>query len=225
MKIILSLVLCLSQLFFTQAVKADMIHVFPFWDESETESVAQEMVFTDGDILLTVTAWTASFNGDQEQLQDWQQVIGDDLGVYRDENGLGVISSDEDGNDLDGGSSGNYNNDPDEGLLLVFSAVVDLVDIFVGDLSSNDDFNFSVVQLIGPDAIKLNNTEEDISGPEFESEWAFEFDPTFSGSAFLVWVDGSSDDIELLGVAVVSAPASISIFIISMGLLLVRRRA
>lgn len=205
---------------------AGTIHQFALWDENDIESVSEEMGFVDGDVSLTVSAWTASFNTQQQQGEDWSKVTGNDVGVYQDYWGLGVISSPGDGNDLDGGSSGDYADDPDEGLLLVFSRRVDVLDIFVGDLDGNDDINFSVVDLTNPDAPVLGNSEVDFYGPDFQVEWAFGLGPQFTGSAFMLWVDGDSDDVELLGVTVkkVPTPATLLLFMAGLTGLVIRRR-
>ena len=205
---------------------ASTIHVFPLWDNTSNETVSEEMYFEDNGVTMTVSAWTTSFDSSQQQLEDWNKVSGSDVGVYRDENGLGVISSQGDGNDLDGGSSSNFADDPDEGLLLTFSHEVNILDLFVGDLDYNDDFNFSLVDLTNPDTPVLVASDIDISGPEFETEWPFLFSHGFTGSAFMVWVDGGSDDIELLGVAVQKVPVPATVYLMLAGLagLAYRRR-
>ncbi len=207
-------VLCICQALLSFNASADLI--FPLWSDG-TETVAEEMIFADGDVSLSVTAWTSSYNSDGDQLEDWMQVTGSGLGVYQDENGLGVISSVDDGNDLDGGSSSNYLDDPDEGLLFLFSEVVNIFDIFMGDLDSSDDFNISVVDFLSPTEIVLSQTETDIFGPPFETEFPFIFDGEFRGSAFMVWVDGGSDDVEVLGISTIPEPGVLMLF--ALGLL------
>lgn len=207
-------VLCFCQALLSFQVSADLI--FPLWNDG-TETIAEEMLFTDGDVSLSVTAWTSSYDSDGNQLENWMQVTGPGLGVYQDEWGLGVISSDSDGNDLDGGSSSNFANDPDEGLLFVFSEVVHIFDVFMGDLDGSDDFNFSVVDLLSPNSIALGQTVTDVFGPPFEEEFPFVFDGEFRGSAFMVWVDGSSDDVEVLGISTIPEPGVLMLF--ALGLL------
>jgi hypothetical protein len=216
--------LLISQVLLSSVANASPIYVFPFWDDLENETIAEQMVFTDMDLSVTVTAWTTSYNTAGTQLESWQRVTGQGLGVYRDENGLGVISSDDDGNDLDGGSSGNYATDPDEGLLFVFSQQVRILDFFIGDLDSSDDFNLSVVNLTGPDQVELGISEIDVFGPPNQEEFIFDFGPDFLGTAFMLWVDGRSDDIEVLGVAAVPAPAPILILSLTLLAIGVRRR-
>lgn len=121
-----------AQLFISSFAHASLVSVFPLWDNTATETVANEMFFNDNGIDLTVSAWTTSYNTAGVQLQPWMQVTGAGLGVFRDENGLGVISSAIDGNDLDGGSSSNFATDPDEGLLFSFSRSVKILDFLVG---------------------------------------------------------------------------------------------
>lgn len=196
---------------FSSVASADPIFVFPLWDDNN-KSVSTELNLSDNGLELSITAWTSSYNSAGDQLQMWQQVTQDGFGVFQDDDGLGVISVEGDGNDLDGGSTANYATDPDEGLLFVFNHKVDVYDLFIGDLSSNDDFNISIVEFISPTLLSLSNTIDDISGPFFASEWVFEFDGEFTGSAFMLWVDGGNDDIEVLGVAVVPEPNTILIF-------------
>lgn len=206
---ILSLVLCSS------VATAQPTFVFPLWDENDTR-VENELTFIDNDLILSVTAWTASYNSSGEQLQSWQQVTQDGLGVYQDDNGLGVISSDGDGNDLDGGSSSNYASDPDEGLLFSFNRNINIFDFFVGDLDSSDDFNISNVNFIGGNSISLSNSIIDVYGPDFETEWVFETQEQFGGTSFMLWVDGRSDDIEVLGVSAIPEPKTLLLFSLSL---------
>jgi len=216
MKTALRPLLLILSLFSFSAVQAAPIY-FPLWEEGDNELVAEEMMFFNGDLTLTVSAWTGSFNSEGEQLESWTKVQGNDLGVYRDDKGLGVISSLDDGNDLDGGSSGNFANDPDEGLLFVFSRSVNLFDFFVGDLDGSDDFNISMVSFTSPANIELSGSIIDIFGPPFEEEFAFDFSQEgFYSSAFMLWVDGGSDDIEVLGVAItsVASPATLTLILL-----------
>ncbi|WP_199610230.1 PEP-CTERM sorting domain-containing protein [Flocculibacter collagenilyticus] len=193
-------------------------HYIPFWDDNN-ETVANEMMFTAGNLSLSVTAWTGNFDASGNQIEGWSQVVGNDLGVFRDDSGLGVLSSLNDGNDLDAGSSSDFASDPDEGLLFVFSNKVSIFDIFVGDLDSSDDINFSEVSLSALNDITIGNSAIGLTGPQFESEWPFEFNGSFSGSAFMVWVDDSRDDVEILGVATIPEPATI--FVIALGLMMI----
>ena len=218
MKKLMYLVTLVTSLSLASVAHANHIHVFPLWDDVDT-TVAEQMQFVDGDLSMTVSAWTASFNSSQTQLEAWTQVTGAGLGVYRDDNGLGVISSDSDGNDLDGGSSSNYASDPDEGLLLVFSEEVELLDVFVGDLDRTDEINFSVVDLSVPSQPFLTQSVIDETGPAFFDEWPFEFADDFIGSAFMLWVDGGSDDVEMLGIAVATIPVPATLLLMLSGLL------
>lgn len=68
--------------------------------------------------------------------------------------------------------------------------------------------------------LSLGHSELDLDPPFPTSEWPFEFGADFSGSAFMLWVDGSSDDAEVLGIAVVPEPASI--MLLALGLLALR---
>lgn len=95
-----------------------------------------------------------------------------------------------------------------------------VLDVFVGDISSNDDINFSIVDFLSMSTLSLGHSELDLDPPFPTSEWPFEFGADFSGSAFMLWVDGSSDDVEVLGIAVVPEPASI--MLLALGLLALR---
>lgn len=215
-KYVVFAVLCLVNFFIANSALASHIHVFPLWDNTGS-SVNNQLVLNDGDLTLTVTAWTSSYGNADQQRKPWEQVAGRGLGVYRDDDGLGVLSNFGDGNDLDGGSHRDRNTDPDEGLLFVFSHYVELLDVFVGDLDRNDDVNFSVVNVNAFDNISLGNTLFDQESGTSSSAYPFEFESDFNGSAFMVWVDGKSDDVEVLGIAVVPEPAPILLF--ALGLL------
>jgi hypothetical protein len=206
------------QLFISSIAVASPIYVFPFWDNTRTESVANEMQFADDDLSLTVSAWRASYNDDNEEVSPWIKVIGQDLGVYRDENGLGAFSVDGDGNDLDAGTVGD-SDDPDEGLLFVFSEQVTLLDVFVGDLSSNDEINFSLVELLSPTQLELKQSVYDQPGPSGEEEWPFMFNQSFTGSAFMLWLNDDEDDVEVLGIAVTKVPEPSSVLLLAVLLL------
>lgn len=221
-KVVFTFLCALHALISAQAV-ASPIHVFPLWDNSN-ETISNQMVFSDGNLMLTVTAWTSSYNSSGIQLEQWQQVTGAGLGVFRDEDGLGVISSAGDGNDLDGGESSEYANDPDEGLLFVFSQKVELLDVFVGDLDSSDDINFSNVDFLSMSSLVLGTSVIDEIAPIASSEWPFEFGDEFSGSAFMLWVDGRSDDVEVLGIAVVPEPGSVMLLGLGLLAMSLRRR-
>ncbi len=194
---------------------AQPTYVFPLWDENNT-NISNEMIFADGDLMLSVTAWTTSYNSDGDQLEAWQMVTEDGFGVFQDDEGLGVLSSADDGNDLDGGSSSNYATDPDEGLLFSFSHNVNIFDFFMGDLGRSDDFNVSSVLFNNPDSIILGESIFDVSGPDGEREWAFEMQDMFIGTHFMLWVDGSSDDVEVLGVSAIPEPGSLALLSIAL---------
>ena len=217
--------LAVAAVLLSSQVQAAPISVFPLWYDNSTR-VAHEFWFYDADLSLSVTAWTSSYDSDNNQLQSWEQVNDLDTGVYRSTDGLGVVSSVNDGNDLDGGSSGDFATDPDEGLLFVFSQRVSLVDIFVGDLSSNDEINFSLVDLSDPRSPVITTSVIDQSAPNGNSEDVYEFTQDFTGTAFMLWVDGSTDDVEVLGIAVSKVPNPGTVLLLALGLIglrLVRR--
>lgn len=190
---------------FSASVAANTIHVFPLWNGG-VATVNETMQFEDNGVDLTVSAWTTSYNDEQVQTQNWQQVTGTDVGVYQDYYGLGVMSSPGEGNDLDGGSSSDYADDPDEGLLFTFSHEVRLLDIFVGDLDDSDDINFSVVDMSSGSPV-LGASEIDVFTLSPFEEEVFVFDTEFVGTSFMLWVDGNNDDVEMLGIAVAKVPA------------------
>lgn len=224
-----SLLICLVSLgtLFSSVANANLA-IFPLWTDGDT-FVENEMLFSDNGLQLSITAWTSSFNTAQDQLQPWQQVVGDGLGVFRNDDGLGVISSEEDGNDLDGGSSDDYFvdgstalDDPDEGLLFVFSETVSLFDIFMGDLDSSDDINVSLVDLTNPSSPLLLDSLIDLDPPGDDEYEVYDFGNALTGNAFMVWVDGGNDDVEVLGMAVTRVPAPGSVFLFATGLLALR---
>jgi len=197
----------LSLLFMATQAQADTIIQFPFWDDDNT-TIEESMLFESGGLSVAVTAWTASYNSEGEQLEAWQQVMGEGLGVFRDSEGLSVKSSDDDGAYMDGGSSSDYASDPDEGLLFVFSEAVTWFDVFVTDWQSNDDINFSAVALNDDGGFSLLSSLIDVPDQSGRSYGAYEFAQTFRSNAFLIWVDGNNDDIAVAGTAVIPEPAT-----------------
>jgi hypothetical protein len=217
MKKIVFAVLCITQLFLVNSATANHLHVFPLWTDSDESTINNRLVLQDGDLVLTITAWKSSYGNNNNQRRDWRPVRGDDLGVYQADDGLGVVSSEQDGNDLDGGRHRDRATDPDEGLLFEFSHYVELVDLFIGDVSRNDDINFSEVTSRTRNRLTLGKTLFDQTSDDRGSEKVFEFDTSFTGTSFLLWVDGRSDDVEVLGIAVVPEPTPILLF--ALGLL------
>ena len=206
--------------------KATTLYTFDF--VGDNTGVSEEYLYQQGDLLLSVTAWTANVNGDQDVLEDWFPVFGGPqlpLGVYNGSSGLGVVSSPFDGEHLDGGSSGDFLDDPDEGLLFLFSETVNLFDIGIGSLGSDDDFNLSIVELTFP-FFTTNDVIVDQGRPANDREVNFDFGNGFQGSAFLVWVDGNDDDIRIRDISVtVPEPHGLALLLTAgMGMLLVRRR-
>jgi len=210
------------QLLILNVAVASPIYVFPFWDDSDNQTVANEMQFFDADLSVTVSAWRSSYNDSNEEVTPWEKVTGPGLGVFRDEDGLGAWSVAGDGNDLDAGAVGDT-SDPDEGLLFVFSEKVTLLDIFVGDLSSNDEVNFSLVELLSPTQLQLGQTVLDETGMPGESAWPFVFNQTFTGSAFMLWLNDDEDDVEVLGIAVAKVPEPSAVLLLALALLMLAR--
>lgn len=86
------------------------------------------------------------------------------------------------------------------------------MDVFVGDLDRDDEINFSEVTVNSSGDVTLGKTLFDEDGAPRQSEWMFEFDSAFTGTSFMFWADGSTDDVEVLGIAVVPEPTPILLF-------------
>ncbi|WDE05314.1 PEP-CTERM sorting domain-containing protein [Thalassomonas viridans] len=179
--------------------------------------VAESFEFSSGGIGLTVSAWTTNVNDEQTELMPWQLLSGDN-GVYHGSTGLGVVSSASDGADLDGGSSGNFASDPDEGLLFVFSEQVNLLAFTAGDLSDNDDINFSRVSLLDADSLDADNLFVDRN----DGDDHYQLSSDAFGYAFMLWVDGNDDDVRIASLEFSTVPEPYTLLLLAMGLLLCR---
>jgi len=180
----------------------------------DNQGVDESLVFQSTGLSLTVTAWTTSVNDEQNQLSPWQLLSGDN-GVYNGSTGLGVVSSDEDGADLDGGSSRSFDSDPDEGLLFVFSRQVNLLAFTAGDLSANDDLNFSLVELLTPNSLEASELFVDRN----DGSDNYQLPSGTRGYAFMLWVDGNDDDVRIESLEFSVVPEPYSLLLLALGLL------
>lgn len=179
------------------------------------QGIAESFDFASGGVGLTVSAWTTNVNDAQTELASWQMLSGDN-GVYKGSTGLGVVSSDNDGFDLDGGSSGSFADDPDEGLLFVFSEQVNLLAFIAGDLSANDDLNFSRVSLQSPDSLDVSNLFVDRN----DGSEHYQLSSAAFGYAFMLWVDGNDDDVRIESLEFSTVPEPYTLLLLAIGLLL-----
>jgi len=224
-KFITTFLAALFMLTVASTAHANMINVIEFYGENE--GVQDSFIFEKSGVELTVTAWTSNVNSMQEQLSPWSQVSGFDeetkIGVYKGGSGLGVVSNDIDGEDLDGGSSDKI-NDLDEGLLFSFSENVNFLGFAAGDLSVNDDLNLAIVDFISPTSIEITDIFIDVYS-DYEED-IFDVFPGIFGKSFMVWVDGNDDDVRILDTAFIKVPEPTSalIFTLALFIFLFKRR-
>ncbi len=131
------------------------------------------------------------------------QITGDDVEIYlsNSKDAFGVVSFIGDGENLDGGNTGD-DTDPDEGLLFSFSELVSLSDIFFKSFGSSDDYNLMV------DGIDIFSDKDD----------SYDFG-SIIGQEFLVWADGSSDAFYVSGLEVSAVPEPSIVALFGLGLL------
>jgi len=193
-------------------------------------SVADEFIYTQDGVILTVSAWVTNVRSDsddalnQMSLMPWQRLSGP-YGVYQGTTGLGVISSDIDGNHLDGGRH-DEPKDLDEGLLFSFSENVNFMDFWTIYLTENDDLNFSTVQFMTPTSIQTTDIFWDESGiPPVGHIIGEEYDDIFGlypgiiGKNFMIWVDGNDDDVRIRDVGFTKVPEPNTLFLFSLVLI------
>ena len=199
---------------------AGLLSVVDFTGSSDR--VANEFYYYEGDVSITLSAWTTNVNSSQESLAPWQQLTGPDVGLYRSDIGFGVVSNGQDGADLDGGSSSNL-QDLDEGVLISFSEKVDFFGFAASDLSANDDLNLAVVEFVSPGVI----TMRDIFIDRHASNDGYDIFDVFSGiqgQHFMAWVDGNDDDVRIADMAFAQIPEPDTIYILALGVLLMNWR-
>lgn len=208
----LSTLLLLLLITFAQSAFANLI-LMDFTGQPESES--QNLVFHEGGVTLTVSAWTTSVNTDQDQLQPWAY-IDNGFGVSVREFGLGVKSSADDGSTLDGGESADSATDPDEGLLLVFSHQVNILDFFLSSLSDNDDVNFAFANVISPTEVTTSDIFVDVGAGDGPFGMVAMNQPVI-GTSFMLWVDGADDDVRLADLAFVkmSEPSAFALLLLA----------
>ncbi|NQZ79990.1 MAG: PEP-CTERM sorting domain-containing protein [Colwellia sp.] len=200
-------------------------------------SISDEFIYSQDGVILTVSAWVTNVTSDSDDTLDqlmlmpWQRLSGP-YGVYQGTTGLGVISSDIDGNHLDGGRF-DEPKDLDEGLLFSFSENVNFMDFWAVYLTENDDLNFSTVQFITSTSIKTTDIFWDVSGiPPVGHTFGDEYDDVFGlypgiiGKNFMIWVDGDDDDVRIGDVGFTKVPEPNTLFLFSLVLIgmAIRRR-
>jgi len=209
-------------LFTCLGTQATLINVVDF--TGNNQGVQDSFRFEEAGVELTVSAWVGNVNSDQDLLLPFSQVTGfdiisaDPLGVYKGSTGLGVRSNGDDGYDLDGGSSNEF-DDLDEALLFEFSETVNFLGFAAGDLSDNDDLNLSIVNFISDTEFELQNVFIDRQATTADVD-IFDVFPGILGEKFLVWVDGKDDDVRVVDTAFIKVPEPSALAIFALALLL-----
>ncbi len=195
---------------------ANIINVIDF--DGTNEGVAEQFVFTENDVTLTISAWTTNVNSTQDVLTDWQLLSGP-YGVYKGSSGLGVKSSDQDGHHLDGGQSSDL-NDLDEGLLFSFSEEINILGFYADYLNDNDDLNFSLVTYLTQTSIETTDIFFDQQASLiFDDEGVFFAPDNLIGSAFMIWADGNDDAVRIVDTAFTKVPEPNSLLLFSLFLI------
>lgn len=197
-------------------LSANIINVIDF--TGDNEGVAEQYVFTENGVTLTISAWTTNVNSNQEVLSPWQLLSGQ-YGVYKGDSGLGVRSNDQDGSYLDGGQSNDL-TDLDEGLLFSFSEEVNILGFYADYLSAGDDLNFSLVEFLTPTSIETTDIFIDQHASLMFDEEGVYFAPEYlTGSTFMIWADGNDDAVRIVDTAFVKAPEPNTMLLFSLTLL------
>jgi len=199
--------------------QANFISVIDF--TGNNEGVEQSFDFAIDGVSVNVSAWNANVKDNQEFENSWHQVDSN-YGVYKGSTGLGVKSNDKDGVDLDGGLKESFSRDPDEGLLFEFSELVNFYGFFASELGSNDDINLSIVEFTSPGNIKTTDIFVDIGSNEDED--LFGVFPGVQGLAFMVWVDGETDDVRIDDIGFTRVPEPSTLLLLALGIIGVRFR-
>ena len=203
---------------------ASIINVIDF--TGLNEGVQDSFYFEQAGVGLTITAWMGNVNSSQDIVTPFRRIFGVDpvsgeqLGVYKGSTGLGVSANNEDGYDLDGGSSSNP-FDPDEALLFQFTEVVNFLGFAAGDLTGNDDLNLSIANVISDTEIQMIDIF--IDRPGFAPDDIFDVFPGILGDTFLVWVDGNDDDVRIIDTAFIKVSEPSGLAIISLALVILVR--
>jgi len=200
----------------------------------EREGIADEFVFVQDGLTLTISAWTTNVKSssdkdiDQTVVTPWKKLSGP-YGVYKGGTGLGVFSHDKDGYHLDGGRFDEVDDlgelyDLDEGLLFVFSERVDFWGFAADYLSDDDDLNLSYVSFEGSEQIKTTDVFIDREA-DFNGYDGFPVSGLY-GTEFMVWVDGNDDAVRIADTYVTKVPEPDTLFLFSLVLfgLAVQRR-
>jgi hypothetical protein len=204
-------------------------YIFDFVNEEEAITL-HELEFSVQDLVLTVSAWTTNHNSEQTELEPWTQVLSEENGVFYADRGLGLFSREEDSPFLDGGSSNDYNQDPDEGFLLQFSKEVSIFGLSFDFVDADeDDINISLVDFASDGSLLLTQTLFDLDIYSPFDDFGFIILDGFSmpmvSSNFLIWVDGDNDSLAFRDVIVesVSAPPGALLSFLAFALLAFRR--
>jgi len=213
------IVVLILALLVSNTSQANLISVIDF--TGHNEGVEQSFDFAIDGVSVNVSAWNANVKSNQKFKKKWRQVDSN-YGVYKGSTGLGVKSNEKDGVDLDGGKKNRFKKDPDEGLLFEFSELVNFYGFFASDLGSDDDINLSLVEFISPGVIKTTDIFVDIGSDEDED--LFGVFPGVQGLAFMVWVDGKTDDVRIDDIGFTRVPEPSTLLLLALGIIGVRFR-
>lgn len=137
----------------------------------------------------------------------WSTVLGTGLGVYTGTSGLGVQAYSGDSNDIDG-SNLDESAVQMEGLRITFGSAVRLESVYFAGMGSSDDFNLTVdgtLKLLDVATNPLDLTE-------LRDSW---FPVVRTGTEFIIWADGISDDFRVakFEVSAVPEPTSLALMV------------
>jgi hypothetical protein len=206
-------------------------YIFDFVNEEEAV-ISHELMFSVQDLALTISAWTTNHNSEQTELEPWKKVLSEDDGIFYADRGLGLFSNEEDSPFLDGGSSNDYTQDPDEGFLLQFSKEVSLLGLSFDFVDADeDDINISLVDFASDGSLLLTQTLFDLDIYSPFGDFGFiildGFSMPMASANFLIWVDGNNDSLAFRDVIVesISAPSSTIFSLLAFSFFAFRRTA